>query len=440
MDGKEKNIRVADGSVRFNAHPSKNVLVGIMEMVDNQLTYAKSRAYIEIMEDSPRIWSYKFVNDGTPETIPTFDRIKEIASTAGSSISAKEGISLCGIGIEVMGLSCRRGPKMSVSAKVNVNRKHLNYGMKLTFDGKDQQIYYELIEPTETDAEDSFEISFDNCHPLKKAELDDLKCKISDIMPDDRIKVILNHNGILSTILKNDFLYRKQLEHTDNFEIKKFRLADFDDEEIVVELSDVSSIIVSKNGSRNRGNEYEYIDSNGKQSPSLSGGCLRYCGIGTVCRKRDGGWGLVGMSPHSTKNGIRFDISVGPNGFRMMHQESQVKSKTLSKINELTDENGELLKVYDEDGNIHDISIINNVVSDFVAVHKSDTKHKKTEEEVDGRLAVEIVSGKVNKSEMAAAVKVLGIFDGCKLSTKKVVSILNNHIIMMEETVKSYAK
>ena len=411
----ETGERKADGSVRFSSHPAGDPMSGIMEMVHNMLTYGKSKGTITIEKCGPNLCNYRFYNDADSDMLPTFEKLKEIASTAGKTISANKGVSLCGVGTEVMGLSSRLYQDNFVSGNIAVVRDGFAYGANLTFNGIDKEITYEIINPKECKAENSYEVVFKNCKMVSNAEIIELKRKIVDTMPDDRIKIIFSTDDERTTLVYRDFLYRNKLAGTENYEKHVFHTED--GEEIVFEIADVAKIIKS-----GKGNEYE---ENRMCSPDLSGGAIRYKGIATVCRGNDG-WKVTNAygGTHPTRNNIRYDVTIGNYVFHELHKESQVKTKTTITFKDIKDACRDNLKIYDEDENEYELRDIATFIKQFCGKHKSDSNSDKNIEETTLSVSNAVNNGELTMSDINSAQKVLSHVKG-RMNTKTLEAVLN---------------
>ena len=411
----ETGERNADGSVRFSSHSAGDPMSGIMEMVHNMLTYGKSKGTITIEKCGPNLCNYRFYNDADSDMLPTFEKLKEIASTAGKTISANKGVSLCGIGTEVMGLSSRLYQDNIVSGNIAVVRDGFAYGANLTFNGIDMRITYEIINPKECKAENSYEVVFKNCKMLSNAEIIALKRKIVDTMPDDRIKIIFSTDDERTTLVYRDFLYRNKLAGTENYEKHVFHTED--GEEIVFEIADVAKIIKS-----DKGNEYE---ENRMCSPDLSGGAIRYKGIATVCRGNDG-WKVTNAygGTHPTRNNIRYDVTIGNYVFHELHKESQVKTKTTITFKDIKDACRDNLKIYDDGENEYELRDIATFIKQFCGKHKSDSNSDKNIEETTLSVSNAVNNGELTMSDINSAQKVLSHVKG-RMNTKTLEAVLN---------------
>lgn len=411
----ETGERKADGSVRFSSHPAGDPMSGIMEMVHNMLTYGKSKGTITIEKCGPNLCNYRFYNDAESDMLPTFEKLKEIASTAGKTISANKGVSLCGVGTEVMGLSSRLYPDNIVHGIITVVRNGSTFSTILTFNGIEKEITYEIMSPKECKAENSYEVVFKNCKMLSNAEIIELKRKIVDTMPDDRMKIVLSTDDERTTLVYRDFLYRNKLAGTENYEKHVFHLED--GEEMVLEIADVAKIIKS-----GKGNEYE---ENKMCSPDLSGGAIRYKGIATVCRGDDG-WKVTNAygGTHPTKNNIRYDVSIGDYVFHELHKESQVKTKTTITFKDIKDACRDSLKIYDEDENEYELRDIAIFIKQFCGKHKSDSNSDKNIEETTLSITKAIDNGDLYPNDINSARKVLSCVKG-RMNTKTLEAVLN---------------
>lgn len=407
--------RTADGSVRFAAHAAGHPADGVMEMVHNMLTYGKTKGVIEVRPCGAGLCNYRFYNNANSTKLPSFEKLCEIASMAGQRISANKGVSLCGIGTEVMGLSARKHANSCINAEIRVVNKKYVYGAHLKFDGKEKKITYSITEPSPCEAENSYEVTFFGCKQLNKTDLAHLKRKIVDTMPSGcfDIKMIVGEETCILSPM--DFLYRKKLNGTDNYEKHAFHLEN--GEPVVLELSDVAKLVRSGHG-----NEYE---DPGKTSPELCGGSLRYEGIATICRG-DIGWRFCGHKLHSTKHYIRFDLTVGKTIFKQIHQESQIKTTSFVKITDLVDEHNDELKIYDDKGNEYGISYLKDLIEKFVTKHKTDQNSAINIENTNISVMQALREGKITLSDVDSTLKLLGFVRGNKMQVRTVTKILDD--------------
>ena len=407
----ETGERKADGSVRFSAHSAGNPMAGVMEMIHNLVTYGKSKGKVIMEPCGGDMCNYRFYNNADIEKLPTFEKLKTIAETAGKSISSNEGVSLCGVGTEVMGLSSRPYADSTVTCQITVVRSGFTYGIILTFKGTSKEILYEIIPPKESDAENSYDVIFKGCKMLSASEVVDLKRRIVDTMPDNGLEIVFLTDEERCVLTHQDFLYRKELVGTNNY--KKFSFKLENGESLILEISDVADLIKS-----GRGNEYE---DNCQCSPSLSGGTFRYKGIATICRGSMG-WKFSGAysAEHPTRNNIRFDISGGEYVFRELHKESQVKTETVISLKGLKDEFRDTLKIYDENGEEYEISEIPTYIKQFCSEHKTDKNSDKNIQETRTSLSDGVGRGEITKNDIQSAIKVLGYVCG-RMNTRTLV-------------------
>lgn len=415
----ENGKREADGSVRFAAHPAGVPFDGLMEPIHNMLTYGKSKGRVEITPRGGKICDYRFYNDATNEMLPTYERLKIISEKAGATISANEGVSLCGVGTEVTALSCRPYPDSTVAVLINVVREGFVYGTVLTFNGYTKEISYEMIAPKESNSENSYEVTFKNCKMLTDKEIKSWKTKIADTMYGKKFEIIFLSDDDRCKITPCDFLYRDKLRGTNDFEEHVFTLVDNDgnSETLKLEIADVSSII--KNGD---GNIYEDTT---QYSPDLSGGAYRYMDIATVCRGGES-WKASGAykKEHPTRNNIRFDISMGKFMFTELHKESQVKTKTSIILSDIKDKHRGELKIYDEEGNEFPISEIEERISNFVNNHKTDSNANENIINITNILSDALRNNEITSEDVSNALKVLRF-----VNVRMNVSTLTNEVL-----------
>lgn len=402
----EVGKREADGSVRFAAHPAGVPFDGLMEPIHNMLTYGKSKGRVEIIPRGSKICDYKFYNNAKSEMLPTYERLKIISEKAGSSISASKGVSLCGVGTEVAALSCRSYSDSTVTAHINIVRDGYSYGSILTFNGSTKEISYEMICPKESKAENSYEVTFKDCKKLTDKEIKSWKTKIADTMYGKNFEIIFSYEYDVCKIIPCDFLYRDKLRGTSNYEEHIFTLVNENGirEELKLELSDISSVI--KNG---EGNIYEDTT---QYSPELSGGAYRYQNIATVCRD-DISWKVSGAykKGHPTRNNIRFDITIGKFIFTELHKESQVKTKTSIVLSDIKGKYRDELKIYDEAGNEYPISEIEERISNFVNMHKTDSNAVENITKMANTFKNALSDNNITNEDINSTIKTLKLVD-----------------------------
>jgi hypothetical protein len=352
--------RQADPSVRFASHPAGNPMDGLMELSHNMLTYGKKHGKIEIEPTGGNLCTYRFYNDGDDNNIPTFKRILEISESAGGNMSAQMGLSLCGVGLEVMGLCSRPFAKTVTIGDITVVKDGFEYGTILTFDGENLEIKFDLKYPKKCEGkENSFTVEFRGCKRLTDGEIDELKRKIVDTMSDNGFEIEFS-TGKEKCILKyEDFLYEKELKGTDYFKQIDYYLRETK-EPLTLKMADVRDLVNS-----GKGNKYEVNDD---CLPSLSGGTFRIQnGMATICRDKEG-WKFSGAykDKHSTRNRIRFDIIGNKTIFHCLHEESQVKTKTNTSLGEVVDEYGDVLEIVSvETGEVFKIGQIAKDIKKF---------------------------------------------------------------------------
>ena len=336
--------RVADATTRFNSHPSNNPFHSFFEPCDNMLIYGKNKGRIDIVKNGLKC-DYVFSNNADIENLPTFERLIQILKTAGSTISAKIGTSVCGMGIEVFGLECRPTKNSTVICKIKIVRDGLAYGGKLYFDGQHNEIRCALFSPQSTKEENNFEIRYINCATMKKKQIDLIKAHLCDKLYflDHVFDLTFNYFGEEEKLIPVDFSYKSSLKGTENY-IKRefcFEIERNVKEDITFEFSNTYDIIKQSKGNN--------IDSKGiKADPNLAGVAIIYKQYVTVCRGDDS-WRVIGKnSGHSTLNHIRCNITIGDYLFNQFHIESQVKNQTNVKIQHLVDKYGQKLIFIDK--------------------------------------------------------------------------------------------
>lgn len=432
----EKGERTCDPSTRFAAHPSGDVWSGIMEPIHNMLSYGKNTGTITIKDRGDGLFDYTFFNEGDKRNIPTYDELERIARTAGSSISSRKGVSVCGMGIEVMALSARKSPNSCVTVKIEVTRDRRRYGVNLIYNGEERKVKFEKTSEQPIDTKtNSFEITFSNCAWLTKRRTSDdinrLVTAIADTMsPNGKMReIVLNHDNKSYTIKPFDFLYREKLEGSENF--KSIVLYDSKDKSTrnkvaEVEIADVRNVIQGKEGKE----EYEYHKGGTKLDPYLSGAALKHNGISTICRGLEG-WKFIGKKKiHPTEHNIRVNIEIFDNAlFTQIHEESQVKTKATKQLTDLKGGNNQELKLYDENGKAWKVGEIKkNFIDDFINSHKSgdSKKAKTTAKETADKIMEKVSLGTVSMDEIRSTVNVLGVATG--FTARMGISTLKNEL------------
>ena len=407
-DGRMTCTRAADASVRFTAHPAGHMAEGLMELFHNMFSYGKSYGEVEIKKRCGGEEGYcRLYNDADVDMLPTFNDIKDIATTAGKSITAGKGVSLCGVGMEVMGLSSRKYAESVVNMRIEVVRNKLAYGLEFKFNGVTKRIDAFIIEPRHSDAANSFQVTVDGeCQCLTDEELLSLERRIVDSMPNNGFTIMFDTDSYKKRLDHVDFLYRKELQGTDNYVKHTFHAVDYDNEELCLEMADVSSIV-------NSGKGVSYEEGT-NLAPGLSGGAVRHDGIATICRGTEG-WKVVGNKIHTTKHNIRFELTVGKAILRKLHQESQLKIMAVNNTNNLTGPNNEVLRLIDENGKTVKITKIKKLIDEFVRQHKTDNKSKKASINVIDVLTEKVKDGETTLDDINATIKVLGFSGDCKM-------------------------
>ena len=361
--------RIADSSTRFNSHPSKNPYNSIFEPIDNMFTYGLNHGTLTIERNGLNS-NYIFENNSESIKLPSFDRLCDILKTAGSSISSNEGVSMFGMGMEVFGLEARIKKNSCVTCEIVVVKDGLEYCGEMCFDGSKNEIRTSSFSPRKTNKKNCFLIKYINCANLDKKQISDLKASICDKLYfldhtfDFKFKCYDKEEKLLPV----DFLYKTELENTDNYRKLEFEyeVESGVAEEFKVEISNLHDLI--KNGNGNS------IDSQykTKANPNLAGVAL-ICGqYETVCRGNDS-WKVIGCGPHQTQHHIRVNVTVGPSVFEQYHSESQVKRKTLVSITDLIDKYGEELKFKEKTtGKVYTATELKKLIKQIIDSYKTD--------------------------------------------------------------------
>ena len=367
----DKGYRKISEEQRFLNHPSGNLITGAMELVHNLLTYVKKHAWIKIEDCGGGLCNYHFYNDADSEKLPSFERLREIASKAGKSSSSLEGLSLFGLGTEIAALSCRKRQDSVVPVEIRVVKDGWKYGTNLKYDANEPHglVPYEMVEPEKCDEENSYYVVLRDCiapsNRGKEKEVEKLKRKIVDTMPDNGIEIEFI-NGEEREILKyEDFLYTEKLKGTDNYKEWTFILK-HNGEPLTIRIADIADIAKS-----NEGSKYELRS---KCAPDLSGGALRYNGMATICRS----WDIINekIKYHQTYDGIRFEVICGDTIFKEMHRESPAKTKTNMVLTHLKGECRLPITIISvEDGKEYPITYIADILYDFIQKHRNDKKN-----------------------------------------------------------------
>ena len=391
----EQGQRGAEDSTRFPQHPSGDIIKAVIEMIHNILSYFKGKAWVRITDTGPKTCDYEFFNDASPKNLPTFEKIQEIARTAGKSISSLGGVSLQGVGTEIMILSSRPKADSIVTAEITIVRRGLKYGFTLTANGREQKITYGIKEPQATDEKNSYRIKCSGSKKMKPTELLLFKMMCADIMYGKNIDFEILNNNEVEKITPVDFLHREELNGTNNYEKHNFHFAD--GEPITLEMSCVRDIV-----QRGNGNKYE----NNALIPasSQSGLSFRYENIATICRGKNS-WGLLGLPGKETHNWIRIDLSGGKTLFNLIHRESLAKTKTTCVLSELRDEYGRPLKIYDDEGKEYEIGEIAKLASKFCYAHRSDCDAKEKKENAIKNINDDLKDGTLSKTMLENALQ-----------------------------------
>lgn len=361
--------RVADSSTRFNSHPSKNPYNSIFEPIDNMFTYGFNYGKLTIERNGLNS-NYIFENNAESIKLPSFERLCEILKTAGVSISSNEGISMFGMGIEVFGLESRVKKNSTVNCEITVIKDGLEYGGEMCFDGRNSQIRTSSFSPRKTNKKNGFIIKYINCANLDKKQVLDLKSSICDKLYflDHPFTFIFKYYEKEETLLPVDFLYKTELENTDNYKKLSFEYEVENGviEELDIEISNLHDLIKSGN--------CNFVDSQygTKANPNLSGVAL-ICGqYETVCRGNDS-WRIIGCGPHSTQHHIRINVTTGQSLFEQYHSESQVKRRTLVSITDLIDKYGEELKFKEKNtGKVYTATELKKLIKQIIEYYKTD--------------------------------------------------------------------
>lgn len=298
----EKTVtRAGDASTRYTSYPEKSFSRVAMEPIHNMLAYCNKMASITVDISCGNTTSIIFENDGTLETIPTWERINMIAEKAGKSITTNNGVSRCGIGLEAFAWSCREHYSKPVIMEFLVIRNKMRYGFTMVFDTRnDEGVKATLHEPVYVDAKDKVSISYSGLTRINMNEINVWKTKIKDSLflssKDIKFNFITkedNGNVSLETLNSVDLLHKDNLKDTDSFKEFKYMYVNpftTETEYLTFEISDVRDLET-------------YC------SPEHSGGALIHNGISAVNRGING-WGILKETERydTTKNAIRFNV------------------------------------------------------------------------------------------------------------------------------------
>ena len=407
--------RVADATTRFNSHPSNNPFHSIFEPCDNMLIYGKDKGSIEIVKNGLRC-NYIFTNNADTENLPTFERLESIFKTAGSTISAKMGTSVCGMGIEVFGLECRPTKNSTVICEITIVRDGLIYGGKLYFDGQHNEIRFSLFSPQSTREENKFVIKYINCQTIKKKQAELIKAHLCDKLYflDHVFNLTFNYYGEEEKLIPADFTYSSVLKGTENYVKREFyfEVERGVTEDITFEFSNTYDIIKQLKGN--------HIDKKGtKADPNLAGVSIIYGQYVTVCRG-DESWRILERnSGHSTLNHVRCNVTIGDYLFSQFHMESQVKNQTNVKLSHLVDKYGQKLVFIDkETGEKLEASKLVKWISSVLGRYETDSISEEQKKQL-----VEVISN-CNNYKLNTLIEILEPFKESKIKLKSVWEII----------------
>lgn len=418
----DEGERMADGTSRFNAHPSKNPVHSFLELIDNMLTYARDKGSIKIERNGINC-NYIFTNNADSEKLLKYEDFKKVMNTAGSSNSTEKlGSSICGMGLEVFGLECRPNKNALVMCELIIVRDGQMYGGKWFFNGLENCVYFRLYKIKPTKESNMFKISYNNCATINKKNLSFLKGKIADKLYhlDHDFELEFDYYGEKEIIAPADLLYRDELCGTDNY-VKKEFVFEYESEkqeELTVEISNAYDIIKSGNGN--------YIDTyfGTKAAVPLSGVALVYGQYETLSRG-ESSWDALGIREHDTLNHVRCDAYIGEYLFKQYHSESQVKAETTVSIKDVVDKYGQPIIFVDKETGIrYTGKELGDMLNKLVYKYRTD----KTSEKEKVELINTISSYTENKDVLLQIKDLLAPFSESKLKIKTLVEIIDKQI------------
>lgn len=418
----DEGERMADGTSRFNAHPSKNPVHSFLEPIDNMLTYGRDKGSIKIERNGINC-NYIFINNADSEKLLSYEDFKKVMNTAGSSNSTEKlGSSICGMGLEVFGLESRPNKNAIVICEITIVRDGLMYGGKWYFNGIENCVYFRLYKTKATKESNMFKISYNNCATITKKNLSFLKAKISDKLChlDHDFELSFDYYGEKEIITPADLLYRDELSGTDNY-IKKEFVFEYESgkqEELTIEISNAYDIIKGAKGN--------YIDTSfgTKAAVPLSGVALIYDQYETLSRG-ESSWDSLGIREHDTLNHVRCDAKIGEYLFKQYHSESQVKAETTVSIKDVVDKYGQpIIFVDKETGARYTGKELGDMLNKLVYKYRTD----KTSEKEKVELINTISSYSENNDVLIKIKDLLAPFKESKLKIKTLVEIIDKQI------------
>lgn len=342
MEKKKFSRLEDDGSTYFTTYGSGNPMVTIFEEIDNQIAAKPQNACISLV-DKPSGCDIVTYNDGNT---PTPERMERMAYV-GKSQSDRNGASICGIG-QIEGLIAGRNSSTACGTLVFTS---VNGGEKSVFhcdaNGKTCQISgYTEIGQTVADV-DHVEKVYSNMKRIKSNEdMNKLKAKIAaKIYPyaSKNPEFIFKFNG--EVITPFSVLY----DNVNSLLIRRMPLKSYEvklnGKTYTVKCGGVDTSGYTKlNGGRIIMENADPLDIAYNCGPEACGIFIEVGGVNTIMGGRDS-WNLVGQNYHSTKNGIRFWISIDDNGDLKdaVFQESANKSSVGTKLTDIFDARGEMV-------------------------------------------------------------------------------------------------
>lgn len=417
----KNGTRQAGNSQRFSSFPFGNPLRGIYEPIDNLLTYGKSSGRLTITNNGNGTATYSFWNDADAENLPSLEKLTNILSIAGESISSGVGVSLKGEGIEAYAISARPRRNSTVVVKIKIVRNNKTYSGTLIINGKEQKVLYTCDKyEYQTDEPNSFFIVYENVQHLSKKDFltfkDNIKCKLFYLKKKFKFEIV-DDNGkeILNPV---DMLYRKELKNTNSFYEKKYYFYNEKNEKefLKIEASDIRNIAVEHS------NEIDERFKS-KRQPELCGvSIITEDGFTTVNRGKDS-WLTIDNSYHSTKNAIRIDVSIGKSMFKWIHSESSIKREATSSFLTIVDSNNEPVIFYDiNDNPISTDEIykdINNFIKNHIVILKQNERTK-----INKNVTLEFKK-EFNDEQIK---KIISILNNCTSKGSTIAKELNNNL------------
>ena len=370
----QKKERTADATVRFSQHPSGSINDVFMEPIDNALSYGKSYLYIRICPGTAGDTSiYQFFNDADIDDLPTYEKMVEIADTAGKSISAGKGLSICGMGTEAFLMSGRPVESSVVNGIVTINRDGQQYGYELTVNGGNRKVESLTKEPVASSQPNTYKFETSDMQPLKKFEIDEYIYQLKEklyfkrkLVPDFKIKLSIELEDGYYPVENNGFIvpFDSTMDDKVSDDMKFHKKLYFFNEKDEKEFVDIKINDVSKS------------DDTLKLPPSHSGVAIIYDGLSSVHRGEES-FNVLGIKNRRTYTSIRSNVNIGQYMFKHLHSETQVKHRTPRTLWDIKDEYGQSIQFYDEYDNPVLIKDIVNEIKKFCREHANDSQIKR---------------------------------------------------------------